>query len=143
MTVGFHGALCKQSVNLEQSKADDMGRQCMRAARSRCSSQRSRDGSGYELRRYASGCCCCPADVRFLSRFGSSQRSLDLRLGFRSPRVCLYANGLGSRLLRGAWLGWSLLCDCARLGLSLFQRHLCDIARFVHCHVIFVDFGVS
>jgi hypothetical protein len=33
MTVGFHGALCKQSVNLEQSKADDMGRQCMRAAR--------------------------------------------------------------------------------------------------------------
>ncbi len=32
-------------------------------------------------------------------------------------------------------------CDCARLG--LFQRNLGDIARFVRCQVIFVDFGVS
>src|ERR1035438_9410474 len=61
----------------------------------------------------------------------------------QQSQALYFAIGLGSRLLRRAWLGWSLLCDCARVGLSLFQRHLCDIARFVHCQVIFVDFGVS
>src|ERR1039457_5289796 len=56
----------------------------------------------------------------------------------QQSQALYFAIGLGSRLLRRAWLGWSLLCDCARVGLSLFQRPLCDIERFVHCPVSFL-----
>jgi hypothetical protein len=38
----------------------------------------------------------------FLAGLGRALLSLGLRLGFRSPRVSLYAIGLGGRLLRRA-----------------------------------------
>ena len=53
------------------------------------------------------------------------------------PESCLWWRACLGRLFFQGYLR-----DCARLGLSLFQRDFCDIARFVGCTAIFVDFEV-
>jgi hypothetical protein len=124
-------SIYKQPVKLEQSKADQYGS----AVHEDCyvSLLVSQKPRRFRVR--------IKALRERLSMLSRRRAASLIGLG----RFCLssFAIGLGNRPFWRAWLGWSFLCDCARLGLSLFQRNLCDIARFVHCQMIFVDFGVS